>query len=155
LGDSSVDSPDQTFSLLWKKAIEEYEIINYAGHSGLGGNLDIESINDNLRGAGREPIRFKKNPYQIYFFNGCSTYAYFNRKYFRAKGGTAYMESITTGLPSYFGDGVDNTMAFVGPFLSFTKISYPSIIKEIEKTNQTWGSTLLFVNGDQDNPTSL
>lgn len=152
LADTSVTTPDLTFAIYWKMAIENYEIINYAGHSGLGSNLDIRAVNYNLWMGAETPINFKQTPYQIYFFNGCSTYAYYNKMYFRAKGGTEYMESITTGLPSYFGDGVTNTITFVSPFLSFVRPSYTKILEVLESTNVTNGPALLFVNGDSDNP---
>ena len=149
--DTDISSPDATFPLFWKKAIEDYEIISYNGHSGLGANLDLDGMNIRLKEVNASKLQFKKN-YQIIFFNGCSTYSYYNRKYFKAKGGSQNLETILTGLPSYYSDMPGNNKAFLGPFSNFDLISYPELVSDIEKTNLTTGTTLLFVNGEQDNP---
>ena len=82
--DTDVNSPDNLFLFL-KKAIEEYEIISYNGHSGQA-NLDLDAMNKRLASIGSQKIKFNQK-YQIIFFNGCSTYSYYNKKYFKAKKG--------------------------------------------------------------------
>lgn len=152
LTQTGIDSMEYTFANYYKTAVENYELISYSGHSGLGANLDIKNINMNLKGVGLSKINFKKMPYQIFYFNGCSTYAYFNRDYFKAKGGTKGMESITTGLPSLFANNVASTMAFLDSFINFKRDDYSVIVNKIEDSNYTGGPTLIYVNGDQDNP---
>jgi hypothetical protein len=149
--DTDINSPDATFPLFWKKAMEDYEIISYNGHSGLGANLDMDSMNVRLEEVDTPKIKFNKT-YQIIFFNGCSTYSYYNKKYFKAKGGSKNLETLLTGLPSYYADMAENNKAFLKTFANFDVISYPKLIGDIERTNVTTGTTLLFVNGEQDNP---
>ncbi len=151
--DTDIASPDATFPLFWKKSIEEYEVISYNGHSGLGANLDLDGMNIRLKEVNVPKLQFKKN-YQIIFFNGCSTYSYYNKKYFKAKGGSKNLETILTGLPAYYSDMPGNNKAFLGPFSNFDIISYPELVGDIENTNLVTGTTLLFVNGEQDNPRS-
>ena len=53
-----------------------------------------------------------RNNYQIYYFNGCSTYAYFNSMYFTAKpGGKKNLEIITSGLPTLSSSAVANILS--------------------------------------------
>src|SRR5262245_18326464 len=79
LADTDLKSTDKTFHQFIKPALEDSDLLAYDGHAGTGANL---SLNSALLGF---PI-LKKNKYQVFFFNGCYTYPYFNKMYFDAKG---------------------------------------------------------------------
>jgi hypothetical protein len=142
LADTEVDSDDPTFHKEIKKAFEEADVIGYDGHSGLGGNLDLNNL---------PTINFTRD-YQIYFFNGCSSYPYFNRQYFAAKpGGSRNLEIITAGLPTLTTTSEDNMLAFLTPFIRGYQTSWQNIMNRLEASNGDESTYLMGVNGDEDN----
>jgi hypothetical protein len=142
LGDTGIDSEDPTFHGRLVSAFESADILVYDGHSGLGGNLDLESL---------PMINFDKKKYQIYFFNGCSSYPYFNGTFFEAKGGTKYLDVVTSGLPTFAITAGPNVMSFLDNFLEGKKLSYQKILRNLEDSNEDNGTYLTGVNGDEDN----
>jgi len=142
LSDTAIESPDATFHKYLTKAFESSQIVAYDGHSGLGGNLDIESLPE-----------FKLNPglYQIFFFNGCSSYPYFNGQFFRAKGGSENLEIITAGTPTLSDTAADNMLAVLNNFLTGDIRSYQLIMDSLERSNGETETYLMGVNGDEDN----
>ncbi|MBI2608092.1 MAG: hypothetical protein HYW47_00645 [Deltaproteobacteria bacterium] len=147
LTDTSIESKDYTFHYYVKPAFENADIILYDGHSGLGGNLDLTSRDF-------QDIQFNKDKYQIYFFNGCSTYPYFKGQFFTKKGGTHNLEIITSGLPTYSTTSVPNTFAFLDYFLEGKTRSYQKILQNLTQSNFEEEEDLIYlmgVNGDEDN----
>ena len=142
LGHTDAASLDDTFRRYFAHALGTASIVVYDGHSGLGGNLSLETLS---------PVRFNRNLYQIMMFNGCSSYPYFNGEYFRAKGGSRNLEIITSGTSTYSSTAVANLMAFITPFLKGQIKSYQHIMWEIEKSNESEPTYLFGVNGDEDN----
>jgi hypothetical protein len=142
LGHTDAGSDDDTFRRYFAKALETSSIVVYDGHSGLGGNLSLETLS---------PVRFDRNLYQIMMFNGCSSYPYFNGDYFRAKGGSRNLEIITSGTSTYSSTAVGNLMGFITPFLKGEIKSYQNIMWEVEKSNESQSTYLFGVNGDEDN----
>jgi len=142
LTDTDLGSSDRTFHKELIKAFREDDIIAYDGHSGLGGNLDLDLL-----------PRFKFNSnYQIFFFNGCSSYPYFNAKYFAAKpGGKANLDIITSGLPTLTSTSVSNMTAFLTPFVKGHLPSWQTIMNRIEASNGEEDTYLMGVNGDEGN----
>jgi hypothetical protein len=94
---------------------------------------------------------FKPKKYQIIYFNGCSSYPYYNGTYFAAKGGTKYMDLITSGLPTLTNTSSPNMMSFATPFLTGSLQSYQRLLNQIEISNGDNGTYLVGVNGDEDN----
>jgi hypothetical protein len=142
LGDTGINSEDDTFHTYLAKAFEDADVLVYDGHSGLGGNLDLQSL---------PTMNFNKKKYQIYFFNGCSSYPYFNGAFFDAKGGTKYLDVVTSGLPTFADTAGPNVMAFLENFLEGKKLSYQTILRSLENSNEDYGTYLTGVNGDEDN----
>jgi hypothetical protein len=142
LGDTGINSEDKTFHIRLVDAFENSDILVYDGHSGLGGNLDLESL---------PKINFNKKKYQIYFFNGCSSYPYFNGAFFAAKGGTKYLDVVTSGLPTFADTAGPNVMAFLDNFIKGKSLSYQTILRGLEVSNEDYGTYLTGVNGDEDN----
>jgi hypothetical protein len=142
LSDSSVGVEDETFVEYFSEALTTSQIVSYDGHSGLGGNLEYD--------------RFLANKlpgfYQIFFFNGCSSYPYFNQMYFSQKpAGKKNLEVITAGLPTLTSTSTSNMMAFLNPFVHGKIHSYQTLMRGIEKSNGEESTYLMGVNGDEDN----
>lgn len=142
LADTDLSSSDATFHHYLIPALEESDIVVYDGHSGLGGNLDITQFPD---------LRFNKSKYQIMFFNGCSSYPYFNGIYFEAKGGSANLDVITSGLATMSSTSGPNVIAFLNRFIEGDTVSYQTILRELEYSNGDEGTYLTGVSGDEDN----
>jgi hypothetical protein len=142
LSDASLGISDKTFEQYFKTALMKSHIVAYDGHSGLGGNLDIN----------RFSINKLPSFYQIYFFNGCSSYPYFNQNYFSRKpGGTRNLEIITSGLPTLTSTSTSNMLAFIHPFIHGKIHSYQNLLNSIERSNGRQDTYLMGVNGDEDN----
>ncbi|MBY0517835.1 MAG: hypothetical protein K2P81_13070 [Bacteriovoracaceae bacterium] len=142
LAETEMDNRDSTFHKYLIEAYENADIIAYDGHSGLGGNLDLNSL---------PTVNFKRN-YQIIFFNGCSSYPYYNQNYFAAKpGGSKNLDIITAGLPTLTSTSEDNMMAFLTPFLKGYLSSWQTLMNRLEASNGEETTYLMGVNGDEDN----
>jgi hypothetical protein len=142
LTDTDLGASDKLFHREIVKAFREDDIIAYDGHSGLGGNLDLNLL---------PQFKFNSN-YQIFFFNGCSSYPYFNAKYFAAKpGGKSNLDIITSGLPTLTSTSVTNMTAFLTPFVKGHLPSWQTIMNRIEASNGEEETYLMGVNGDEGN----
>ncbi len=142
LAETESDNSDPTFHTHLLEAYQNSDLVAYDGHSGLGGNLDLNNL----------PVFSFKRNYQIFFFNGCSSYPYFNQNYFASKpGGSRNLEIITAGLPTLTSTSVSNMLAFLTPFLSGHLTSWQTIMNRIEASNGEEDTYLMGVNGDEDN----
>lgn len=142
LAETESDNSDPTFHTHLLEAYQNADLVAYDGHSGLGGNLDLNNL----------PVFSFKRNYQVFFFNGCSSYPYFNQNYFASKpGGSRNLEIITAGLPTMTSTSESNMLAFLTPFLSGHLTSWQTIMNRIEASNGEEGTYLMGVNGDEDN----
>jgi hypothetical protein len=143
LADTEISSRDSTFHRYWDQALENSDIVYYDGHSGLGGNLDLSRIPGT--------VKWKKDLYQIIFFNGCSSYPYFNGSYIKAKGGTDNLDLVISGLPTLTSSSIPNAEAFLANFVHGKRHSWQTIISDIDRSNGEDGTFLVGVVGDEDN----
>ena len=106
LVETSIASRGITFAKFFKEAVESADVILYSGHSGLGGNLDIPSLETK---AGKYKFNPKKR--QLFFFDSCSSYSYYLDS-FRSEKTKSKIDVITYGLSSYFAtsNDVHNTL---------------------------------------------
>jgi len=142
LSETESDNSDPTFHQHLVDAYQNADLVAYDGHSGLGGNLDLNNL----------PVFTFNRNYQIFFFNGCSSYPYFNVNYFNSKpGGSRNLEIITAGLPTLTSTSESNMLAFLTPFLSGHLTSWQNIMNRIEASNGEEDTYLMGVNGDEDN----
>jgi hypothetical protein len=151
-GPSGIDEDSSSFHFFFKDALENQAIMMYDGHSGLGGHLDLDSIEEEIGELKPNP-----NRYQIYYFNSCTSYSYYNTMYFGPKAsaqdpkGTKNLDIITNGLATYFSVMHATNFGVVEAVEAFAsgaaKISYQAIANKIDSDN------LLGINGDEDNPT--
>ena len=154
-GPSAIDEDSLAFHWFYKDALENASVTIYSGHSGLGGHLDLDSIEENLG----EEIKFNTKRYQILFFDSCTSYKYYNQYYFDRKitdkdpNGTKMMDIFTNGLSTYFHVMPQSTSAIAIAFekaLGYAEsgngfVSYQTLAKQIDSDN------LFGVNGDEDN----
>ncbi len=151
-GPSGIDEDSAAFHHFYRDAIENASVLIYDGHSGLGGHLDLESIEE-LQGFGIRPNRER---YQIYYFNSCSSYTYYNSMYFGRKRsaedpkGTRNLDILTNGLATYFSVLGESDLVLVKAIDRWADgglaRSYQALAGEIDSDN------LFGVNGDEDNP---
>ncbi len=107
LVDTDIAARTKVFANYFKSAMENSDVIIYSGHSGLGGNLDIPSIE-----AKAGTINFNQNKKQIAYFDSCSSYSYYLST-FRDVKRRSKIDIITNGLNSYFGVAADVHMALL------------------------------------------
>jgi hypothetical protein len=149
-GPTGINEQALAFHWFYKDALEQASIVMYSGHSGLGGHLDLDSIEQSLG----ETINFSRR-YQIYYFDSCTSYRYYNSAYFDKKitlldsKGTKTLDILTNGLSTAF-----NTMTTSNTSLAKALekalsgngfVSYQTLAKEIDSNN------LFGINGDEDN----
>lgn len=96
LVDTGIETRSKVFAKFFKEAVEQGDLIVYGGHSGLGANLDIPSLEEK---AGKYNFDPKKK--QIFFFDSCSSYSYY-LEHFAAEKTKAKIDIISNGLSSYF-----------------------------------------------------
>ena len=151
-GETGIDEKSGAFHYFLKDALENSSVMIYNGHSGLGGNLDIEDIEDS------QGFTIQPNPsrYQIYFYDSCSSYPYYNSMYFGRKQtewdprGTYNLDILTNGLWTYFSTEKNTSWVLVDAVSEWARggfvVSYQQMAKAIES------NSLFGVNGDEDNP---
>lgn len=150
-GPTGIQENSKTFHYFLKYTLENSSVVIYGGHSGLGGNLDLNTI-EYYRSF---KIKIPKNRYQIYYFNSCSSYPYYNTLFFDRKSsrfdmnGTKNLDILTNGLSVYFQNLKLTSFALVEAVLNWNfngkKISYQSLAKMIED------DSLFGISGDEDN----
>ncbi|MBI3558663.1 MAG: hypothetical protein HY074_20540 [Deltaproteobacteria bacterium] len=140
LGDTMIGSKDETFHRYLMPAFRDADVVVYDGHSGLGGNLDLGSLPD---------IEFRADKYQLFFFNGCSSYPYFNGSFFKAKGGSENLQIVTSGLPTITDSAGPNAVTFIQGFLDGKTLSFQTMLSRLEVSNGDNGTYLTGVNGDE------
>ncbi len=137
-----------------RDAIISSDVFLYDGHSGLGGNLPVSRL------YLENEAKFLKNKYQVLFFNGCSTYAYYNEQYFDQKrtpeiqSGTKNLDIVTTSIGAPWDVGADIDSIFILSLTSGFRPSWQKLMDDIFNVDPK-KTALTQVNGDEDNPTSL
>lgn len=135
------------------RAMEKADIFLYDGHSGLGGYLDPGRLEED---SGMS-LELPKDRYQIFVFQGCSTYAYYNSAFFRLKKGpgdprgTKNLDIMTTGIGADFAVGADVDVAFLKSVTMGERPSWQVIMDRVREAEGD-SSALSHVNGDEDNP---
>jgi hypothetical protein len=137
-----------TVSATWDKRYNELtagaDLIMYNGHAGLGANVRA------LAAKGK----FFPGKYQIFYMDGCDTFAYFDGALAATRAklnaddptGTKYMEVITNAMPAYFVNMPNAAMALVSALGNpAAPKSYNTIFKSIDD------SQIAVVTGEEDN----
>jgi len=120
------------------------DLIIYNGHAGLGANVAALSRKG----------KFFPGKYQIFFMNGCDTFAYFDDTLpsLRAAlnpddpSGTKYMDMITNSMPAYFASMADDAMALIRAAAKPTRpTGYQDIFHNMDRQQ------VVVVTGEEDN----
>ncbi len=143
LTDGIAEAP-QSFYDRYETLSADADIIAYNGHSGLGQNVRA------LASHGK----FKKGKYQIFFMNGCDSFAYVDGSLAQTRAalnpddptGTKYLEFVTNAMPSFFSSMPNATTSLMNGMLGFkTPKTYDQIFTSIDN------SEVVLVTGEEDN----
>jgi hypothetical protein len=144
-----IDPGSNQFVSLAADGLENADIFIYDGHSGLGGYLYVERF---LEVLGR-PLQLNKDKSQIFYFNGCSTFAYYNTDYFKLKAtpkdpeGRNFLDVITTSIGATFDIGARHDVAVIKHLVDGSRPSWQKIMDEVYKVDKKQ-TALTHVNGD-------
>jgi hypothetical protein len=94
--ETTITARSTVFAKFFQEAVENADVIVYGGHSGLGANLDIPSLE-----AKAGEFHFNPNKKQLFFFDSCSSYSYY-LEHFAVEKTKAKIDVITNGLSSFF-----------------------------------------------------
>ncbi|HEY8078491.1 MAG TPA: hypothetical protein VIF62_30385, partial [Labilithrix sp.] len=120
------------------------DIIAYNGHAGLGQNVRA------LAKMGK----WQAGKYQIFFMNGCDTFAYVDGSLAQTRaalnpddpGGTKYMEFVTNAMPSFFSSMPFASQALIKGMLGYDQPkTYDQIFANIDDNE------VVLVTGEEDN----
>jgi hypothetical protein len=124
--------------------INTADLIAYNGHAGLG---------QNVRALARMG-RWNPGKYQVFFMNGCDTFAYVDGSLAQTRAtinpddptGTKYMEFVTNALPSYFHSMAGASAALVKGFMNVdAPMTYDKMFEGIDRAE------VVLVTGEEDN----
>ncbi len=137
LVETTITARSKLFASFFKESVENADVIFYAGHSGLGGNLDIPSLEEKAGG-----FTFSTMKRQIFFFESCSSYSYYLDS-FRAEKTRARIDVVTNGLSSYFDTGHVMLHGFLEALFdeSVSDTTWDKVLGKIE--NGLFGRTYL------------
>lgn len=108
-----------------RRALKTSDVVIYNGHSYIGsGPLD--------------PVRYDESDfpesYQVFFFNSCVSFNYYEKDFFNMKsGGDANLDMVTNGLESWLSGSGAAMGKFVAALLNGKQISYKDILNETAK----------------------
>lgn len=107
LADTGLDgSRKVTFAKFITEAFLDSDVVIYEGHSGMGVNLDLDTLNQQLL-ISRDPrapnhVEFDRAKHQLFLFDACSSYSYYLGMFDGLKDpGT--LAVMSNGLESLFG----------------------------------------------------
>lgn len=149
-----MDNRSADFAKLVATRIPEVDIFVYAGHSGLGGTLPISKMD---RYASNGKFTLPENKYQVLYFNGCSSYAYYNQNYFDLKKsesdkkGTKFLDIVTNGRSSSQSLSAPTSVYLITDLISKDQPSWQQIMDRLYK-NSASSPAISQINGDEDNP---
>ncbi len=140
----AITSVWQGFDARYESLTPSADLIMYNGHAGLG---------QNVRALARKG-RWLPGKYQMFFMNGCDTFAYVDGSLAQTRAalnpddpsGTKYMEFITNAMPSYFSSMPAASVAMVNGLLSYAQPkTYDKIFENIDRAE------VVLVTGEEDN----
>jgi hypothetical protein len=132
------------FNARYESLTPTADVIMYNGHAGLGQNVRA------LAAKGR----WVANKYQVFFMNGCDTFAYVDGSLAQTRArlnpddptGTKNMEFITNAMPSFFSSMPAASTAVMKGLLSYAQPkTYDQIFAAIDR------SEVVLVTGEEDN----
>ena len=140
----NVRTASEEFNQRYEELSTDADMIFYNGHAGLGANV---------RALGQKG-EFKAGKYQIFFMNGCDSFAYVDGYLAEARAllnpddptGTRYMDMVTNVMPSFFRSMPYASIAMIDGLLSYEHPkTYDEIFTKIDS------SEVVVVTGEEDN----
>jgi hypothetical protein len=140
----NVSTASAEFYERYESLSTDADLIFYNGHAGLG---------QNVRALARRG-RFMHGKYQVFFMNGCDTFAYVDGYLAETRAalnpddptGTRYMDMVTNVMPSFFHSMPDASMAMIDGLMSYAEPrTYERIFADIDS------SEVVVVTGEEDN----
>ncbi|NUO49047.1 MAG: hypothetical protein HOV80_09350 [Polyangiaceae bacterium] len=140
----NVASAPQSFYTRYEGLSTEADIIFYNGHAGLG---------QNVRALARKGD-FRAGKYQMFFMNGCDTFAYVDGHLAKERStlnpddptGTKYMDMITNVMPAFFSSMPNASIALIKGMTKVDEpLTYQDIFADIDR------SQVVVVTGEEDN----
>ena len=150
-----MDPGSKQFVAAAADGLETADIFIYDGHSGLGGYL----YTDRFESALGRPLKLPATKSQIFYFNGCSTFAYYNADYFNLKksdsdpDGKKFLDIITTSIGASFDIGARHDIEVITSLVDGSRPSWQTIMDKVYKADRKQ-TALSHVNGDEDNPST-
>jgi hypothetical protein len=104
-----------------RRALGQSDVVIYNGHSYIGsGPLD--------------PVRYDASDfpksYQLFFFNSCVSFNYYEQDFFTMKGGEGNLDMVTNGLESWVNGSGPAMGRFVSALLNGSQLSYKDLLVE-------------------------
>jgi hypothetical protein len=136
--------PFDGFDARYESLTPTADLIAYNGHSALGANVRALS----------RMGHFVANKYQIFFMNGCDSFAYVDGTMAQQRAtlnrddptGTKFMDIVTNAMPSYFSSMAAASSAIVTGLLSVQQPqTYEKMFQNIDRAE------VVLVTGDEDN----
>lgn len=150
-GTTSTGEQSYPFYCLLNHAVSNASVVLYNAHSGLGASVFLQQLKQDVN----LPFEMNTNQYQLFGFNGCSSYGYYNLDFFREKmtaidpHGTKNLDVMTNGIAGNFYDLGRMTLSVVDAVLDWSragkKTSYQEMIQRMKTPYMT------AINGDEDN----
>lgn len=140
----NVASAPSSFYQRYEGLSTEADVIFYNGHAGLG---------QNVRALAKKG-KFRADKYQVFFMNGCDTFAYVDGSLAKTRSilnpddptGTKYMDMVTNAMPAFFSSMPNASMALIKSLAENDKPkTYQEIFAKIDK------SQVVVVTGEEDN----
>ncbi len=116
---TDMDKKLVTFAKFFKDAMENADVVMYAGHSGSGATLEMKDIE-----AKAGPVHLNRSKQQVYFFDACTGYSYY-LPLFDGRKDPGSLHVLTYALTSQFGFEHATHKAFFRYLLNF-KDDHPS-----------------------------
>jgi hypothetical protein len=139
----SVSGAPASFDKRYAELTPGADMILYDGHAGLGANVRALS----------KKGRFFPAKYQLFFMNGCDTFAYADDTLATTRAalnaddptGSKYMDIVTNAMPAYFHEMPDASMAILRAALADVPRSYGVIFRDVDPDQ------VVVVTGEEDN----
>jgi hypothetical protein len=114
----------ETSEVPHRKALQTSDVVIYNGHSYIGsGPLD--------------PTRYSESDfpksYQLFFFNSCVSFNYYEKDFFKMKGGEQNLDMVTNGLESWVNGSGPAMGKFVSALLNGKQLAYKDLLIETAK----------------------
>ncbi len=140
----NVRTAGATFDARYEGLSTNADLISYNGHAGLGANVR----------ALAQKGEFVAGKYQLFFMNGCDTFAYVDGSLAQTRAllnsddpsGTKYMDMVTNAMPAYFQSMSNGTLALIRGLLAQ---SAPKTFDQMFRSVDS--QQVVVVTGEEDN----